>query len=89
MKRILLIATGGTIASRPTDGGLAPQLCAEDILSCVPALRDLCHIDALQLLSIDSTNMTPDNWLAIAACVKDNYFRYDGFVITHGTDTMA
>lgn len=89
MKRILLIATGGTIASRPTDGGLAPQLCAEDILSCVPALRKLCHIDALQLLSIDSTNMTPDNWLAIAACVKDNYFRYDGFVITHGTDTMA
>ena len=89
MKRILLIATGGTIASRPTDGGLSPQLCAEDILSCVPALRDLCHIDALQLLSIDSTNMTPDNWLAIAACVKDNYFRYDGFVITHGTDTMA
>lgn len=89
MKRILLIATGGTIASRPTDGGLAPQLRAEDILSCVPALADLCRIDALQLLSIDSTNMTPDNWLAIAGCVKDNYFRYDGFVITHGTDTMA
>ncbi|MDY3833384.1 MAG: asparaginase [Candidatus Ventricola sp.] len=89
MKRILLIATGGTIASRPTDSGLVPQLLAEDILSCVPALRALCRIDALQLLSIDSTNMTPDNWLAIAACVKDNYFRYDGFVITHGTDTMA
>ncbi len=89
MKRILLIATGGTIASRPTDGGLAPQLRAEDILSCVPALADLCRIDALQLLSIDSTNMTPDNWLAIAGCVKENYFRYDGFVITHGTDTMA
>ncbi|MGN0775506.1 MAG: asparaginase [Candidatus Ventricola sp.] len=89
MKRILLIATGGTIASRPTDGGLAPQLCAGDILSCVPALADLCRIDALQLLSIDSTNMTPDNWLAIAGCVKENYFRYDGFVITHGTDTMA
>ena len=89
MKRILLIATGGTIASRPTEDGLAPQLCAEDILSCVPALRALCRIDALQLLSLDSTNMTPDNWLTIAACVKDNYFRYDGFVITHGTDTMA
>ena len=89
MKHILLIATGGTIASRPTEGGLAPQLCAGDILSCVPALRELCRIDALQLLSIDSTNMTPDNWLTIASCVKDNYFRYDGFVITHGTDTMA
>ena len=89
MKNILLIATGGTIASRPTEDGLAPQLCAEDILSCVPSLAELCHIDALQLLNIDSTNMSPDNWLAIAACVKENYFRYDGFVITHGTDTMA
>ena len=89
MKNILLIATGGTIASRPTEDGLAPQLRAEDILGCVPALATLCHIDTLQLMNIDSTNMTPEQWLAIAACVKDNYFRYDGFVITHGTDTMA
>ena len=89
MKNILLIATGGTIASRPTDGGLAPQLCAKDILSCVPALGSLCRVDAMQLLNIDSTNMTPENWIQIAACVKENYFRYDGFVITHGTDTMA
>ena len=89
MKNILLIATGGTIASRPTDGGLAPQLCAKDILGCVPALGSLCRIDAMQLLNIDSTNMTPENWIQIAACVKENYFRYDGFVITHGTDTMA
>ncbi|MBQ2991512.1 MAG: asparaginase [Clostridia bacterium] len=89
MKNILLIATGGTIASRPTEDGLAPQLRAGDILGCVPALASLCHIDALQLLNIDSTNMAPDHWLAIAACVKENYFRYDGFVITHGTDTMA
>lgn len=89
MKRILLIATGGTIASRPTEGGLAPKLRAEDILSCVPALGGLCSIDAMQLLNIDSTNMAPEDWLTIAGCVKDNYFRYDGFVITHGTDTMA
>ncbi len=89
MKNILLIATGGTIASRPTQSGLAPQLCAQDILDCVPALASLCRIDALQLLNIDSTNMTPEHWLRIAACVKAHYFRYDGFVITHGTDTMA
>ncbi|MBQ7785921.1 MAG: asparaginase [Clostridia bacterium] len=89
MKNILLIATGGTIASRPTESGLTPQLRAQDILSCVPDLASLCRIDALQLLNIDSTNMAPDHWLKIAACVKENYFRYDGFVITHGTDTMA
>ena len=89
MKSILLIATGGTIASRPTENGLAPQLCAEDILDCVPALGSLCRIDAMQLMNIDSTNMSPDCWLRIAACVRENYERYDGFVITHGTDTMA
>ena len=89
MKNILLIATGGTIASRPTQNGLAPQLRAEDILGCVPSLASLCRIDALQLMNIDSTNMYPDNWLHIAACVRERYDVYDGFVITHGTDTMA
>jgi len=89
MKKILLIATGGTIASRPTENGLAPQLCAGDILDCVPQLRDLCRIDALQLMNIDSTNMSPDCWLKIAACVREHYDKYDGFVITHGTDTMS
>ena len=48
MKQILLIATGGTIASQPTENGLAPQLLAEDILRCVPALGSLCRIDAVQ-----------------------------------------
>lgn len=89
MKNILLIATGGTIASRPTGDGLAPQLRAQDILGCVPELSSLCHIDALQLMNIDSTNMSPDCWLSIAACVREHYAAYDGFVITHGTDTMA
>ncbi|MBP3657189.1 MAG: asparaginase [Clostridia bacterium] len=89
MKNILLIATGGTIASRPTVSGLAPQLCAEDILQCVPELESLCRIDTLQLMNIDSTNMSPDCWLRIAACVSAHYDQYDGFVITHGTDTMA
>lgn len=89
MKRILLIATGGTIASQMTTDGLAPQLRAEDILDCVPNLKALCHIDALQLMNIDSTNMSPDCWLEIARCVQKHYDAYDGFVITHGTDTMA
>ena len=60
MKHILLIATGGTIASRPTENGLAPQLLADDILRGVPALGSLCRIDAVQPMNIDSTNMSPD-----------------------------
>ena len=89
LKHILLIATGGTIASRPTENGLAPQLLADDILRCVPALGSLCHIDAVQPMNIDSTNMSPDCWLALADCLRAHYDQYDGFVITHGTDTMA
>ena len=89
MKHILLIATGGTIASRPTENGLAPQLLADDILRCVPALGSLCRIDAVQPMNIDSTNMSPDCWLALAGCLRAHYDQYDGFVITHGTDTMA
>lgn len=89
MKHILLIATGGTIASRPTENGLAPQLLADDILRCVPALGSLCRIDAVQPMNIDSTNMSPDCWLALTDCLRAHYDQYDGFVITHGTDTMA
>ena len=89
MKTILMIATGGTIASQPTCDGLAPQLSGADILRCVPALSNLCRIDALQLMNIDSTNMSPACWLAIAACIRGHYDRYDGFVVTHGMDTMA
>ena len=89
MKKILLIGTGGTIASDVTDSGLAPELTTEQLLSHIPGISDSCGVDCLQLLNLDSTNMTPAHWLEIAACIRDHYGCYDGFVITHGTDTMA
>ena len=90
MKRILLIATGGTIASRPTAaGGLAPALTSAELLACVPELAEVFHIDALQLYNLDSTNIGPDQWIGMVHAVRDHYDAYDGFVITHGTDTMA
>ena len=50
MKKILLLATGGTIASKPTAaGGLAPAITSEELLSFVPELAKLCEIDAVQL----------------------------------------
>ena len=84
-----MIGTGGTIASEMTEAGLTPNLNSEDLLSYVPALRDLCRVDCLQICSIDSTNMTPAHWLLIARTIRERYDRYDGFVICHGTDTMA
>ena len=88
-KRILLIATGGTIASRPGEEGLTPELTSEELLSCIPEVRELCGIDTVQLFNLDSTNMRPENWLAVARLIRERYEEYDGFVVTHGTDTMA
>lgn len=89
MKRILLIATGGTIASSKGKEGLAPSYAADILLSYVSEVKNICSIDTYQLFNIDSTNMRPEYWVKIAEHIRNNYNKYDGFVITHGTDTMA
>ena len=89
MKKILLIATGGTSASKKTERGLTPAISAEDLLEFVPEINDLCNINAVQLFDLDSTNITPEHWLLMKDTIKQNYDSYDGFVISHGTDTMA
>jgi L-asparaginase len=89
MKKILLIATGGTIASQSGKKGLIPELAAESLLKCVPEVKQFCQADAVQIYSIDSTNVTPDHWVQLARTIRDNYDAYDGFVVCHGTDTMA
>jgi len=89
MKRVLLIATGGTIASLPEENGLVPAMTGEELASRVPQLAEVCDLDVVQPMNIDSTNMHPDGWLRIASCIVRAYDRYDGFVVLHGTDTMA
>ena len=89
MKHILMIATGGTIASKATADGLTPQLTSKELLAEVPELEQLCRIDTVQLMNRDSTNINSRDWLQMAACVRAHYDAYDGFVLTHGTDTMA
>lgn len=89
MKTILCIATGGTIASELAQHGLTPELSADELLRYVPQIFGFCHVEQVQLCNIDSTNMSPGHWLQIAACIREAYAKYDGFVITHGTDTMA
>lgn len=89
MKHILLIATGGTIASRHTPEGLAPQITPQELLSYVPDAASLCQIDTVQPLNLDSTNVAPEHWPLLAKLIEEQYDRYDGFVICHGTDTLA
>ncbi|MCQ2436630.1 MAG: asparaginase [Clostridia bacterium] len=89
MKKILVIGTGGTIASKPTQNGLAPVLSAETLLNAVPYAASVCEVSCIQAFSLDSTNVRPGHWLILADIIKENYDDYDGFVITHGTDTLA
>ena len=89
MKKILMIGTGGTIASQISGSALSPQLRPEQLLELVPAISELCIVECISLFNVDSTSMTPGHWVKITQCVKDNYDKYDGFVISHGTDTMA
>ena len=89
MKRVLWIGTGGTIASEAGEGGLAPELNSRELLARIPAVSRLCDVTCIQLMNLDSTNITPQHWLMMAGCIRDHYPDFDGFVLTHGTDTMA
>lgn len=88
MKNICWLATGGTIASRPSDDGLVPGFCASEMLELVPELRQYGNIDCFDIMKLDSTNLQPKDWQIMAKYIEDNYDKYDGFVITHGTDTL-
>ena len=87
--KIRIIATGGTIASAEAAGGLAPQLTGAELAAFVPQASELAELDIVQPMNIDSTNMHPENWRRIADAILERYDDYDGFVVLHGTDTMA
>ncbi|MEG1633752.1 MAG: asparaginase [Oscillospiraceae bacterium] len=88
-KRIMFIGTGGTIASEMKSEGLLPELGPDRLLRYVPAVAELCDTGCVQLYNLDSTNIGPEHWLGMARAIRENYADYDGFVISHGTDTMA
>ncbi|WP_099469361.1 asparaginase [Konateibacter massiliensis] len=89
MKKILLLATGGTIASSDTGEGLSPSIDVEQMMSYVPEMKEHCDLSGISIMSVDSTNMSPKRMAKIAEALKEHYEEYDGFVITHGTDTMG
>ncbi len=88
-KNILMIGTGGTIASEMSSSGLTPELTTAQLLKYIPDISHICNVDCVQLFSLDSSNMQPRHWVEVANTIRDNYQSYDGFVISHGTDTMA
>lgn len=89
MKKLLLISTGGTISCSDTDCGLSPRLTFDELLEKVPYRHKDVLIDGIQLMSIDSGNIIPSHWVDITEQIKENFDKYDGFIVTHGTDTLA
>ena len=90
MKKILLLTTGGTIASRPTEEGLAPGLNGEALAALMPAgVSGHYAITVEDILHLDSSNIQPEEWQIIAHSIFTKKDCYDGIVVTHGTDTMA
>ncbi len=85
--RILVIGTGGTIASSMTELGYRSQLDVAEILKI--AGIDEEGIDAVDLMNVDSTLIQPEDWVTMARAIHGYSRDYDGIVITHGTDTLA
>lgn len=89
--KVLIVYTGGTIGMVQDDNGSLRPFAMEHIYDLLPELHKCnYHIDSCQLDNIiDSSNMTPSFWVDIAEIIEREYNNYDGFVILHGTDTMA
>lgn len=89
-KRILLLTTGGTIASLSGEDGLKPGLPGNDLKHSIQQLlSDNYDLTIKDILQLDSSNIQPEEWIFIGRHIYDNAVDYDGIVITHGTDTMA
>jgi L-asparaginase len=92
-KRVYIAYTGGTIGMKSTGDGYVPATgYLEKLMNTIPELKSdilpdyqICEYEPL----LDSSNMTPDDWLKIANDIAAHYKEFDGFVVLHGTDTMA
>lgn len=94
-RRLLILYTGGTIGMKPTSRGLAP---APDLADFIPRMPELQQAFAgaaptLEVITCeplrDSADMRPSDWLRLAGDIRERYDGHDGFVVLHGTDTLA
>ena len=89
MSRILLLATGGTIASVPSGNGLRPETDGAGLLSRLGAAAGRYEVTSVDLMKLDSSDLQPEDWQALAREIFSRRESFDGVVVTHGTDTMA
>ncbi|MDO4323850.1 MAG: asparaginase [Lachnospiraceae bacterium] len=89
MKNILMISTGGTLASSHSENGLAPGLHGSDILDRIAGLTASFCVEEEELFMMDSSNIQPEEWAQLAQRIYERRLDYDGIVVIHGTDTLA
>ena len=89
ISKILIISTGGTFNSVPTDSGLQPQFNETDLRERLKPISDGCNLTFQNLFNIDSANFEPKHWKLISESIEEHYQSQDGIIIIHGTDTMA
>lgn len=89
--KICLLFCGGTIGMvrNKKTGVLEPAKNASEIVKIFPEIEQIVQLDFKVIVNIDSSNMNPEIWTQIAKHIYELYDKYDGFVIAHGTDTMA
>ncbi len=89
--RVLVLHTGGTLGMRPRhpDRALAPDEFGATIVAQVPELAELADVTPRVFCNIDSCDVTPEHWVALAHEIEHAVDEFDGVVITHGTDAMA
>ncbi|MGB0496554.1 MAG: asparaginase domain-containing protein, partial [Kangiellaceae bacterium] len=92
-KRVYIAYTGGTIGMKPSENGFVPE--AGYFTEQINKLPELSYPEMPEVVVheyanlIDSSNITPEDWYSISADIKSNYDDFDGFIVLHGTDTMA
>ena len=92
LSKLSLLSTGGTISSKIDyrTGGVMPALTAKELNDSIPELKKIANIDPEVVLSEYSENIRPEHWTLMAKRIADNVIsgKYDGIILSHGTDTM-
>lgn len=92
LSNLSLLSTGGTISSKIDyrTGGVMPALTAKELNDSIPELKKIANIDPEVVLSEYSENIRPDHWKLMAKKIANNVLsgKYDGIILSHGTDTM-
>ena len=89
MKKILILNTGGTFSSQASGHGLAPSISGDEIISRLGVIDDDIQLEVEDYCSLDSANIMPDDWVSISCKIAGSLSDYNGFIVIHGTDTLA